>query len=62
MREKTGDWTGWQFERTDDPTKSMPRVCLFVGCSGVKVEDVTLINGPAGSSSDTTRKCNIKLY
>lgn len=50
VREKTGDWTGWQFERTVDPTKSMPRVCFFVGCRGVKVEDVTLINGPAGWS------------
>ena len=50
VREKTGDWTGWQFERIVDPTKSMPRVCFFVGCRGVRVEDVTLVNGPAGWS------------
>ena len=50
VREKTGDWTGWQFERTVDPTKSMPRVFFFVGCRGLRVEDVTLINGPAGWS------------
>ena len=50
VREKTGDWTGWRFERIVDMTKSMPRVCFFVGCRGVRVEDVLLVNGPAGWS------------
>ena len=50
VREKTGNWTGWQFERIVDMTKSMPRVVFLTGCRGVRVEDVRLVNGPSGWS------------
>ncbi len=51
VREKTGfDWDGWQFERTVEPAKSLPRVVFFTGCRGVRVTEITLANPPAGWS------------
>ena len=39
---------GWRFKRVDLPTP--PRVVFFAGCKNVLVEDVTMINQPAGWS------------
>ena len=51
VREKTAkDWTGWRFERTVPPEKSLPRAVFFTGCSNVVVRGVTLENPPAGWS------------
>lgn len=51
VKERTEcDWDGWQFERTVDMTKSLPRVVFFTGCRGVRVTDMTLANPPAGWS------------
>lgn len=50
VREKTGDWTGWQFERKVPPEQSLPRVCFFTGCRNVIIRGVTLKNPPSGWS------------
>ena len=51
VREKTAkDWTGWRFERTVPPEKSLPRAVFFTGCSNVVIRGVTLVNPPAGWS------------
>lgn len=41
-------WGGWTYTRIDAPTP--PRVVFFAGCKNVKVEDVTMVNQPAGWS------------
>lgn len=46
--EKTGEWTSWQYQRIDAPTP--PRVVFFTGCKNVLVEDITMVNQPAGWS------------
>lgn len=38
----------WAYERIDAPTP--PRVVFFAGCKNVRIEDVTMINQPAGWS------------
>lgn len=38
--------TNWQYRRIDEPTP--PRAVFFTGCKNVKIEDVTLVNLPAG--------------
>ena len=38
----------WMYERIDAPTP--PRVVFFTGCKNVKIEDVTMVNQPAGWS------------
>lgn len=49
VRRKTDpDWTGWEFERVRPMSESLPRVVFLAGCRGVRVEDVSLENGPAG--------------
>ena len=48
VEEKTGDWTGWRFQRKDLPTP--PRAVFFTGCKNVKVESVTMVNQPSGWS------------
>lgn len=40
--------SGWRFQRIDAPTP--PRVVFFTGCKNVKIEDITMINQPAGWS------------
>ena len=50
VRKQEPDWTGWEYVRKVDITKSMPRVVFFFACRGVRVTDVTLTNGPAGWS------------
>ena len=42
------DTTHWQYKRIDAPTP--PRVVFFAGCTNVKIQDVTMINQPAGWS------------
>ena len=39
---------GWRFKRLDLPTP--PRVVFFAGCKNILVEDITMINQPAGWS------------
>ena len=49
VRRKTApDWTGWEFERIQPMEKSLPRVVFLAGCRNVRIEGVTLENGPAG--------------
>ena len=48
VKEKQGEWTGWQFERIDAPTP--PRVVFFTGCRNIKIEDITMLNQPSGWS------------
>lgn len=48
VREKQGEWTGWQFERIDAPTP--PRVVFFAGCRNIKISDITMVNQPSGWS------------
>ncbi len=38
----------WDYERIDAPTP--PRVVFFAGCKNIKIEDVTMVNQPAGWS------------
>ncbi len=38
----------WSYQRIDAPTP--PRVVFFAGCQNVKIEDVTMVNQPAGWS------------
>lgn len=38
----------WKYERIDAPTP--PRVVFFAGCRNVKIEDITMVNQPAGWS------------
>ncbi|MEE0945288.1 MAG: glycosyl hydrolase family 28 protein [Acutalibacteraceae bacterium] len=45
---RQGDWKCWEYERIDAPTP--PRVVFFTGCKNVKIEDVTMVNQPAGWS------------
>ena len=39
---------GWRFKRLDLPTP--PRVVFFAGCRNILVEDITMVNQPAGWS------------
>ncbi len=39
---------GWKYERIDAPTP--PRVVFFTGCQNVRVEEVSMVNQPAGWS------------
>jgi polygalacturonase len=39
---------GWRYKRLDLPTP--PRVVFFTGCKNILVEDITMINQPAGWS------------
>lgn len=39
---------GWRFKRLDLPTP--PRVVFFTGCKTILIEDITMINQPAGWS------------
>lgn len=39
---------GWSFVRRLPMEKSLPRVVFLAGCRDVRIEDVTLANGPAG--------------
>ena len=48
VKEKLGEWTGWQYERIDAPTP--PRVVFFTGCCNIKIEDITMLNQPSGWS------------
>lgn len=48
VEKKTGQWRAWQYQRIDAPTP--PRVVFFTGCKNVKVEDITMVNQPAGWS------------
>lgn len=45
---KGNRYGGWNYTRIDGPTP--PRVVFFAGCKNVKVEDVTMVNQPAGWS------------
>ena len=38
----------WKYNRIDAPTP--PRVVFFTGCKNVKIEDITMVNQPAGWS------------
>ncbi len=38
----------WHFERIDAPTP--PRVVFFTGCKNIRIEDITMVNQPAGWS------------
>lgn len=40
--------SGWHFERINAPTP--PRAVFFTGCKNVKLQDVTMVNQPAGWS------------
>ena len=42
------DWIGCEFERIYPMEQSLPRVVFFAGCRDVRVEGVSLVNGPAG--------------
>lgn len=44
------NWKGWAYERCVPYEKSIPRAVFFAGCTNVKVENVTMINQPAGWS------------
>jgi len=49
VRRKTApDWTGWEFERIHPMAESLPRVVFLAGCRDVRIEGVSLENGPAG--------------
>jgi len=50
VKEKEGDWTGWQYVRTVPRKESLPRVVFFAGCKNVTVTDITMTNQPAGWS------------
>ena len=51
VKEKEGDnWTWWQYERIVPYEKSVPRAVFFAGCRDIRVEDITMINQPAGWS------------
>lgn len=41
-------WGGWKYLRIDAPTP--PRAVFFAGCKNVKIEDITMVNQPAGWS------------
>ena len=45
---RTGEIKGWPYKRIDAPTP--PRVVFFTGCRNVMVEDITMVNQPAGWS------------
>ena len=47
-RKADPDWTCWEFERIHPAEQSLPRVVFLAGCRDVRIEDVTLANGPAG--------------
>ena len=42
------DWIGCEFERIHPMAKSLPRVVFLAGCRDVRIEGVSLLNGPAG--------------
>ncbi|MBQ9548095.1 MAG: right-handed parallel beta-helix repeat-containing protein [Bacteroidales bacterium] len=44
----TPDKNGWEYERIYEITKSLPRMVFFTGCSDVRLENVTMVNQPAG--------------
>lgn len=39
---------GWGYERVNEMDKTLPRVVFFAGCYDVRIEDVTMVNQPAG--------------
>ena len=43
-----GEIKSWPYKRIDGPIP--PRVVFFTGCKNVKVEDITMVNQPAGWS------------
>lgn len=45
---KDGTTAHWAYRRINAPTP--PRVVFFTGCKNVKIEDVTMVNQPAGWS------------
>ena len=47
---KDTNWTWWQYDRIVPYEKSVPRACFFAGCTNVRVEDITMVNQPAGWS------------
>jgi polygalacturonase len=44
----TPDKNGWEYERIYEITESLPRMVFFTGCSDVCLENVTMVNQPAG--------------
>ncbi len=42
------DPRGWSYQRIDAPTP--PRVVFFTGCRNIRIEDITMVNQPAGWS------------
>lgn len=44
----TDRWGGWEYVRIDAPTP--PREVFFAGCKNVRIEDITMVNQPAGWS------------
>ena len=49
VRRKTDpNWTGWEFERIRPMNKTLPRVVFLAGCRNVRLEGISLVNGPAG--------------
>ena len=46
---KKDEWKGWEYERIEG-LLTPPRVVFFTGCKNVRVEDVTMVNQPAGWS------------
>ncbi len=46
VTEQQGDWFGWKYVRIDAPTP--PRMVFFTGCKNIRIEDVTMVNQPAG--------------
>lgn len=48
IKEKENYESGWRFERIDAPTP--PRVVFLTGCKNVNIQDITMVNQPAGWS------------
>ncbi len=48
VKKKEGNTACWDYERIDAPTP--PRAVFFAGCQHIKLEDVTMVNQPAGWS------------
>ena len=47
-RKSDPNWSGWEFERILPMGGSLPRVVFLAGCRNVRLEGVSLVNGPAG--------------
>jgi len=51
VKQKEGDdWTWWQYERIVPYEKSVPRAVFFAGCRDIRIQDITMVNQPAGWS------------